>query len=35
VKIPKAELPTKPTMLLMGSLANSYGVILKAPESKW
>ena len=35
VKIPQSELPTKPTMLIMGNLATSYGSILKAPESKW
>jgi hypothetical protein len=35
VKIPHTELPTQPTMLLMGTLAVSYGAILNAPESKW
>jgi L-ascorbate metabolism protein UlaG (beta-lactamase superfamily) len=35
VTIPLAELPTRTTLLCMGSLGPSYGKILKAPEAKW
>jgi L-ascorbate metabolism protein UlaG (beta-lactamase superfamily) len=29
------QLPAQTSMLLMGTMANSYGIILKAPESTW
>ena len=35
VTIPRSELPTRTTLLCMGTLGPSYGTIFKAPEAKW
>jgi L-ascorbate metabolism protein UlaG (beta-lactamase superfamily) len=35
VTIPRSELTGPMSMLMLGSMAKSYGYILKAPESKW